>query len=61
MKNMNAIAAAILGFIAPITVALSAGVHVGDSNAGWFMAASWFFAFFFFGVVKLITSPGESY
>jgi hypothetical protein len=61
MKNKSEIAAVTLGFIAPITVGLAAGVHVGDSDAGWFMAASWFFAVFFFGVAKLFTSIGETY
>lgn len=41
MSKGIVIGAAILGFIAPITVAISSGVHFGDESAGWFVAASW--------------------
>jgi hypothetical protein len=56
MKNQKVIGAAVLGFIAPITVALASGVHAGDSSAGWFLAASWFLAFFAGVLVKFIES-----
>jgi hypothetical protein len=54
------IGAAVIGFIAPLTVALAAGVHGGDAAAGWFMAASWFFAVIFGAFAKLIEHLGES-
>lgn len=54
MNKSLAIVAALTGFAAPLTVALASGVHFGDESAGWFVAASWFFALIFAGVSQLL-------
>jgi hypothetical protein len=59
-KDQKVVGAAMIGFIAPLTVALASGVHAGDSSAGWFVAASWFFAIIFGVFAKLFESIGES-
>jgi hypothetical protein len=59
VKDQKVLGVAILGFIAPLTVALASGVHAGDSAAGWFMAASWFFALVFGGFAKIIEATGN--
>lgn len=50
MKGPLVVFATVLGFSAPLTVALASGVHFGDASAGWFVAAAWFFALVFGGV-----------
>jgi hypothetical protein len=53
MSKSVTLGAALLGFAAPITVAFASGVHIGDDSAGWFVAASWFFAFIFAVIAQI--------
>lgn len=51
MKLILTFVGAAIGFVAPITVALASGVQLGTSDAGWFLAMSWFLCIFF-GIVS---------
>lgn len=52
MKNFLVAGAAVIGFIAPLTVAWASGVKFGTESAGMFLAFSWLVAIVLGCVVK---------
>ena len=59
MKNFIVAGAVVLGFIAPITVALASGVKLGTESAGLFLAFSWVVAIVSGVVTKAIQLDSE--
>lgn len=60
MKNFIVAGAVVLGFIAPITVALVSGVKLGTESAGLFLAFSWVIAIISGVLTKAIQAQMES-